>query len=129
MALKMHLFDFDTLIAHNDAAQPALHTLLPRCSVSHSVIAPKLSVLPFPASNSSEVNQTDIRSIAMQILEADPIFRGRLALRAIEVEADGDKLVLRGRLPSYYLKQRLQELVLRVAGVQGVENLVEVTTC
>lgn len=82
-----------------------------------------------PASDSpgSDSIPADLRSVALQTLEADPIFRGRLTLRAICIEVEGDRLVLSGRLPSYYLKQRLQEVIRRVAGVRDVENLVEVT--
>lgn len=69
----------------------------------------------------------DLLSVVLQSLEADPIFRGRLTLRSIQIEVEGDRLVLNGRLPSYYLKQRLQEIIRRVAGVRDVENLVEVT--
>jgi hypothetical protein len=93
------------------------------------VITTKHQTLPapiggFPASDSIPA---DLRSIALQSLEADPIFRGRMNLRAIHIEVEGDRLVLNGRLPSYYLKQRLQEVIRRVAGVRDVENLVEVT--
>jgi len=65
--------------------------------------------------------------MAIQALEADAIFRGRLPLREIQIEVQGDMLVLSGRLPSYYLKQRLQEVIRRVGGVRDVENVVEVT--
>ncbi len=71
----------------------------------------------------------DLRECARTALDESPIFRGRLALGAIQIEAVGDKLVLRGRLPSYYLKQHLQELTQQVAGVSEVENQVEVTIC
>jgi hypothetical protein len=35
-------------------------------------------------------------------------------------------LVLRGRLPTYYLKQVAQEAVAHLEGVQGVENQIQV---
>ncbi|WP_425614000.1 BON domain-containing protein [Anatilimnocola sp. NA78] len=68
----------------------------------------------------------DIQSIAVQALAADPIFRSRLTLCAIQIEVEGDRLVLSGHLPSFYLKQRLQEVVRHLDGVRDVENLVEV---
>jgi len=69
---------------------------------------------------------TDLQSLAIQSLEANPIFRGRMALGAIQVESDGDTLVLNGHVPSYYLKQLLQEALRRVDGVTHVENHVVV---
>ncbi len=68
----------------------------------------------------------DPRSLAIQSLEANPNFHGRLALAAIQIESDGDTLVLNGRVPSYYLKQLLQETVRQVDGVANVENHVMV---
>jgi osmotically-inducible protein OsmY len=35
-------------------------------------------------------------------------------------------LTLRGRVPSYYLKQVAQETVARIAGVQRIDNQIEV---
>lgn len=70
----------------------------------------------------AECTLTDLRSLAIQSLEASPTFRGRLGLAGIHIESDGDTLVLNGRLPSYYLKQLLQETVRRVDGVANVEN-------
>ena len=49
-----------------------------------------------------------------------------LALRNVSCDCRGGVLVLRGRLPSYYLKQVAQEAVVRLEGVQGVENQIEV---
>ncbi len=45
---------------------------------------------------------------------------------AIRIEAKGDTLVLNGRLPSYYLKQLLQETLRHVHGVAQVQNHVVV---
>lgn len=94
------------------------------------MIATDLRVRSVPISEfaASSPVTADLRASALQSLEADPIFRGRLTLRAIQIDVEGDRLVLSGRLPSYYLKQRLQEVIRRVAGVRDVENLVEVTT-
>ena len=65
---------------------------------------------------------TDLRLLAIRSLETNPIFRGRLAWSAIQIESDGNTLVLNGRVPSYYLKQLLQETLRRVEGVAQVEN-------
>ena len=51
-----------------------------------------------------------------------------LALRYVSCDCRGGVLVLRGRLPTYYLKQVAQEAVARLEGVKGVENRIEVVT-
>jgi osmotically-inducible protein OsmY len=50
------------------------------------------------------------------------------ALKQIVCEYRDGTLVLRGRLPSYYLKQVAQTAVARVAGVERVVNQIEVGT-
>lgn len=97
--------------------------------MSHSAIATKVTDSSLPNSEilASNTNPIDIQSLAFQALEADPIFRSRLPLRSIDMVVEGNRLIVSGRLPSYYLKQRLQEVIRRVAGVRAVENLVEVT--
>ena len=61
---------------------------------------------------------------------AEGRLRGKpyLALRNVSCDCRGGVLVLRGRLPSYYLKQVAQEAVVRLEGVKGVENQIEVVT-
>jgi len=61
---------------------------------------------------------------ARHALEASSLFRGRSKLIRID-ESDG-RLMLEGRLPSYYLKQMLQTLLRDVEGVEQVENQVAV---
>lgn len=58
---------------------------------------------------------TDIASQAKAVLSQSRIFD----LRSLDVEQDGDSVVLRGRVDSFYHKQLAQELV-RVA-VDGTE--------
>lgn len=65
---------------------------------------------------------TDLRFSAIQRLEADPIFRGRIALGAIQIELQGGTLVVSGHVPSFYVKQMLQETLRRVEGVKQIEN-------
>jgi hypothetical protein len=48
------------------------------------------------------------------------------ALRYLSCELTGDVLILRGHVPSYYLKQVAQEAVLEVAGDVQVVNEIEV---
>ena len=51
---------------------------------------------------------------------------GYLALRDVSCVALGQALYLRGRLPSYYLKQVAQESAASVAGARRLINLIEV---
>jgi osmotically-inducible protein OsmY len=47
-------------------------------------------------------------------------------LHLVAVVTDGDVVVLRGRVPSFYLKQLAQAIVLAVPGVEGLRNELEV---
>jgi osmotically-inducible protein OsmY len=49
-----------------------------------------------------------------------------LALRDISCDYHDGVLTLRGRLPTYYLKQRAQEAVAGIGGVKRVANEIEV---
>lgn len=48
--------------------------------------------------------------------------------RRIQVACDDGVLVLRGRVPTYFLKQTAQSLAAKVDGVRQVVNLVDVTS-
>ncbi len=65
-----------------------------------------------------------IEDEARQALEASQWFRGRAKLIRID-ERDG-RLVLQGKLPSFYLKQMLQTLLKQVNGVKQIDNQVDV---
>jgi hypothetical protein len=62
-----------------------------------------------------------------RIVERHPNFRGRTA--TIHAERHSDKLVLTGRLPSFYLKQLLQEAVRSIDGISRVDNRIDVVSC
>ncbi len=49
-----------------------------------------------------------------------------VALRSVSCEWRDGVLVLRGCLPSYYLKQVAQEVVARLDGVTAVDNQIQV---
>ena len=51
---------------------------------------------------------------------------GYRVLKNIACDYRDGVLTLRGRLPSYYLKQVAQETVARIAGVQRIDNQIEV---
>ena len=64
---------------------------------------------------------------AAQALDAHPHFRGRT--NTIRIECRRDTLILTGRLPSFYLKQLLQEALRGVDGVGRIDNHVAVICC
>ncbi|HKB39824.1 MAG TPA: BON domain-containing protein [Gemmataceae bacterium] len=49
-----------------------------------------------------------------------------LALKNVSCEYDGGRLILRGCLPTYYLKQIAQEVVAGVTGVTEIVNQINV---
>lgn len=57
-------------------------------------------------------------------IEESTLFRGRSHLIRVD-ERDG-RLILEGRLPSYYLKQMLQTMLRDVEGVRQIDNRVAV---
>jgi osmotically-inducible protein OsmY len=58
-------------------------------------------------------------------LEDHPHFRGRTQL--LKIESIGGSVVVSGRVPTYYLKQLLQEAVRAIPGVAHIDNCVDVT--
>jgi osmotically-inducible protein OsmY len=70
--------------------------------------------------------RSDISAIARNYLESHPHFRGRM--NDVAIEHDGRTLFLTGRLPTFYLKQLVQEAVRHVPGVQHVRNLIDVVS-
>jgi osmotically-inducible protein OsmY len=51
-----------------------------------------------------------------------------LALKGVTCDLHDGVLVLRGRLPSYHLKQVAQEAVASLAGVERIDNQIQVVT-
>jgi hypothetical protein len=63
-------------------------------------------------------------SLIRERLESHPHFRGRCDL--LQIESGGDSVVISGRLPTYYLKQLLQESIRLIPAVERIDNRVEV---
>lgn len=61
---------------------------------------------------------------ATRALDALPHFCGRT--KTIRIECHHHTLILTGCLPSFYLKQLLQEALRRVDGVDRIDNRVDV---
>ena len=57
-------------------------------------------------------------------LEKHPHFRGRTHL--IQIRSNADSVVVSGRVPTYYLKQLLQEVVKLVPDIGNIDNRVDV---
>ena len=54
-------------------------------------------------------------------------FRGRAD--SFEFRNRGRVLTVRGRVPSFYLRRLLEKVLLRVDGVQSIDNQVDVVCC
>ena len=70
----------------------------------------------------SQVNP--VVSSIRERLDKHPHFRGRSHL--IQIRSTGDSLVLSGRVPTYYLKQLLQELLKSDPDIGNIDNRVDV---
>jgi hypothetical protein len=66
--------------------------------------------------------QPGLQELAEGCLRRNPY----LALKNVCCDWRGGVLVLRGCLPSYYLKQVAQEAVARLEGVQALDNQIQV---
>ena len=70
--------------------------------------------------------RSNLSTLARDYLEHHPHFRGRI--NDVSIDHDGRTLLLTGRLPTFYLKQLVQEAVRHVPGVQQVRNLIDVVS-
>jgi hypothetical protein len=73
---------------------------------------------------STALERQDLCALAQQQLERHPHFRGRG--NGVKIQQEGGNLYLYGCLPSFYLKQLVQEAVRRIPGVQNVINQIDV---
>ncbi len=74
-----------------------------------------------PSSRSTELDGDLVARVAGRLRKS-----GYPALRRVSCESHEGVLVLRGHVPSYYLKQVAQELVRGVEGAEMILNKVEV---
>jgi hypothetical protein len=61
---------------------------------------------------------------ALSLIEAHPHFAGRTQL--FEFQYANKSLVVRGRVPTFYLKQMLQSVLKSMDGVERIDNQVTV---
>lgn len=71
-----------------------------------------------------EVPVKSVVSCVRERLETHPHFRGRTHL--IQIKSSGNSLVVSGRVPTYYLKQLVQEVVKLVPDIGKIDNRVDV---
>ena len=72
-----------------------------------------------------DAETNSIVSLIQERLEGHPQFRGRT--RLLQIESVGGSVVVSGRVPTYYLKQLLQEAIKAIPDVAQINNRVEVT--
>jgi osmotically-inducible protein OsmY len=68
--------------------------------------------------------RNDLSALAKRQLECHPHFSGRMS--GVTFEHEGRNLYLRGQLPTFYLKQLIQEAVRHLPGVDFVYNEIDV---
>ena len=78
---------------------------------------------PSPGRATDEV---DLSTMARRTLERHPHFRGRLG--GVKIKHEGRNLYLSGKLPSFYLKQLVQEAVRHLPSVDFVYNEIDVVS-
>lgn len=69
----------------------------------------------------------DLERLAHQMLAQHCHFHGRD--RGLEIAQRDDVLVIRGCVPTFYLKQVLQTALMGLDGVRWVDNQVDVVAC
>ena len=69
----------------------------------------------------------DLARLARRALGEHPHFRGRTD--GFQFKQQGDVLIVRGYLPSFYLRNLVQEVLKRLDGVREVDNQIDVACC
>ena len=81
----------------------------------------------FPREGSHDNNRGPrVKELAKQQLAHDCPYS--FYFREISIDVADDTLILRGEVPSFYLKQVLQTLLTQVDGVSRIDNRVDVTS-
>ncbi len=78
------------------------------------------------ATESATTESSNLVEQARKQLEGHPHFCGRS--RVLSIQERDEILFVSGCLPSFYLKQMVQETLLNLPGVQGVKNEVDVVS-
>jgi len=80
-----------------------------------------------PSRKARRFEPVDLRRAAYETVAQHCHFRGRAG--SFQIDQRDDRLIVRGCVPSFYLKQLLQTALLRVEGVRSVDNQVNVVSC
>ena len=80
--------------------------------------------VPDPACAEPETSQAGMKELAERCLRSNPY----LTLKSVSCDYLHGVLVLRGCLPTYYLKQLAQEVVGGLEGVERIDNQIDVPT-
>jgi osmotically-inducible protein OsmY len=75
-----------------------------------------------PAAGSARRRASDLKDRIVEALDSS----GYAALSLVRCEVDNNRVILRGSVPSYHLKQLAQVHALRVEGIGRLENRLEV---
>lgn len=85
-----------------------------------------VAIAELPAARLATTERHDLVTLARQQLERHPHFRGRTS--GVQIELCGRTLILSGSLPTFYLKQLLQEAIRRLPGGYQVRNEIDVVS-
>jgi hypothetical protein len=102
---------------------PISHFSKENCNTG-GVFCRRNSIMQAALAERSTQSRNDLCRLAWQCLEAHPHFRGRCG--GVSISQEGRNLYLTGRLPTFYLKQLVQEAVRHVPGVQFIYNHIDV---
>ena len=68
--------------------------------------------------------QSNAADRARDVIAHHPHFVGRAD--SFQFECDGNLLIIRGRVPTFYLKQLVQDALKRLDGIRRIDNRVDV---
>jgi hypothetical protein len=80
-----------------------------------------------PRRDSRQLRKADVRQLAREVVAQHSHFHGRAG--SFQFVQRDDTLVVRGCVPSFYLKQVLQTVLRTVDGVRSIDNQVDVVAC
>ena len=92
--------------------------------LGHMVPPGSLEIVAAIEQGGTDLPATELVLLVRARLEQHPRFRGRSSLFTIELV--GETIVMTGRVPSFYLKQLMQEVIKVMPGVVSIDNQVHV---
>ena len=80
-----------------------------------------------PRRDTRQLRKVDARQRARDVVAQNSHFHGRA--ESFQFVLRSDTLIVRGCVPSFYLKQVLQTVLMRIDGVRLIDNQVNVVAC